>query len=365
MEKEKIKVCFFVGTHGDWGGASRIIFNIIRRIDRSRFHPIVVLTAEGPICAELRSSGVAYEIRPLNIYRNIIQHMAHVIKCILFYRSHGIELVVLAYGCLGWRPAELMAARVLNIPVVQHCQRIIREPSPYTRYSSQIFTSTKYIHEQSGFTEIEVGPLYDLVNVERFASGKDIRDELGIPPSNQVVTFLGRRRKRKGLELFIDLARRLENPTLSFIVATQRTGKPNDDTYSDEDFANMIKSDARIMHVAYRDDVENIYATSDVIVMPSVEPEPCPAVAIEAAASGRPIVATDTGATNELVVDGETGLLVTANDLDALVGAVETLLADVGLRSELGRKSMDFARRKFVSQPVEIVNLAYSRIARG
>ena len=37
-------ICYFVGTHGDWGGASRILFNLVRRIDRQRFKPIVMLS---------------------------------------------------------------------------------------------------------------------------------------------------------------------------------------------------------------------------------------------------------------------------------------------------------------------------------
>ena len=42
------RICFFAGTHGDWGGASRVLFTTLQLLDRTRFHPIVLLTRDGP-----------------------------------------------------------------------------------------------------------------------------------------------------------------------------------------------------------------------------------------------------------------------------------------------------------------------------
>lgn len=71
-------------------------------------------------------------------------------------------------------------------------------------------------------------------------------------------------------------------------------------------------------------------------VVPSVWPEPFGLVALEAAAAGKPVVASAIGGLRDVVADGETGLLVAPGDAGALGAAIERLLADPGLRERLG-----------------------------
>ena len=75
---------------------------------------------------------------------------------------------------------------------------------------------------------------------------------------------------------------------------------------------------------------------------PSIWPEPFGLVVIEAMMSSRPVIASKTGGVTDLVVDGETGLLVPPGDPTALRQAIERLLADPGLRRCMGQA----ARRK-------------------
>jgi glycosyltransferase involved in cell wall biosynthesis len=71
-------------------------------------------------------------------------------------------------------------------------------------------------------------------------------------------------------------------------------------------------------------------------VAPSLWPEPFGLVALEAAAAGKPIVASDIGGLRDIVVDGGTGFLVAPGDRPALVGALQRLIADGELRARLG-----------------------------
>jgi glycosyltransferase involved in cell wall biosynthesis len=71
-------------------------------------------------------------------------------------------------------------------------------------------------------------------------------------------------------------------------------------------------------------------------VAPSVLPETFGLAALETAAAGKPIVASDIGGLSEVVLDGETGLLVPGGDSGALRVAMERLLGDAGLRERLG-----------------------------
>jgi glycosyltransferase involved in cell wall biosynthesis len=71
-------------------------------------------------------------------------------------------------------------------------------------------------------------------------------------------------------------------------------------------------------------------------VVPSILPEAFGLAALETAAAGKPIVASDIGGLRDIVVDGETGLLVTAGDVEAMAAALGRLLGDAGLRERMG-----------------------------
>jgi glycosyltransferase involved in cell wall biosynthesis len=91
----------------------------------------------------------------------------------------------------------------------------------------------------------------------------------------------------------------------------------------------------RVVFAGQRDDVPGLLAGCDVVCLPS-SVEGLPLVVLEAMAQGRPVVATAVGGTPELVVDGETGLLVPPGDAVALAGALGKVLRDPGLARRLG-----------------------------
>jgi glycosyltransferase involved in cell wall biosynthesis len=101
----------------------------------------------------------------------------------------------------------------------------------------------------------------------------------------------------------------------------------------------------RVRFLGYRADVPELIAAADVIVLPSWI-EGLPLVALEAMAQARPVVATAVGGTPELVADGETGVLVPPRDVDALVRALDELLAD----PERGRRLGNAGRQRVTAE---------------
>ena len=79
-------------------------------------------------------------------------------------------------------------------------------------------------------------------------------------------------------------------------------------------------------------------------VAPSLLPESFGIVALEAAAAGKPAIVSDIGGLSDVVVDGETGLLVEPGDPAALRAALERMLADGEMRAGMGRAAQDRAR---------------------
>jgi glycosyltransferase involved in cell wall biosynthesis len=98
------------------------------------------------------------------------------------------------------------------------------------------------------------------------------------------------------------------------------------------------------------DRVAELIATADILVLPSFI-ENLPLSIIEAMASGVAVVATPVGAVPDIVHDGETGLLVSVGDVDALTTALTRLVNDPALRLRLGAAGLALHRERLDLAP--------------
>src|SRR4029077_1011946 len=93
--------------------------------------------------------------------------------------------------------------------------------------------------------------------------------------------------------------------------------------------------DDKVRFLGHRDDVPRLLAASDLLVLPSLY-EGLPNVVLEAMRFRKPVVATAAPGTTEVVVDGETGLLVPVKTPTALAKAIRAVLRDPSLARRLG-----------------------------
>ncbi len=92
------------------------------------------------------------------------------------------------------------------------------------------------------------------------------------------------------------------------------------------------------------DEIYRLYDFSDICVIPSKWEEPFGIVALEAMASGKPVVASRVGGLKDIVVDGETGYLVENGDVNGFTEKVALLIENKRLRTEMGMKGIERAR---------------------
>lgn len=88
----------------------------------------------------------------------------------------------------------------------------------------------------------------------------------------------------------------------------------------------------------FTENMDSLYEWADIVTMPSVLPEPFGLVAVEAMASGRPVIASRIGGLQEIVVDNETGLLFEAGNSDALADAISRYFVDRSLVVSHGKQ---------------------------
>jgi glycosyltransferase involved in cell wall biosynthesis len=99
-------------------------------------------------------------------------------------------------------------------------------------------------------------------------------------------------------------------------------------------------------------------------VLPSVGPEACATVIMEAMASGKAVVATDIGGMPDVVDPGETGFLVPPGDAQALARAMQTLLEDRGMLARLGTTSLARVKRLKAGAVVNRIEQVYREVLR-
>jgi glycosyltransferase involved in cell wall biosynthesis len=102
-----------------------------------------------------------------------------------------------------------------------------------------------------------------------------------------------------------------------------------------ESRARALGVSDRVRFLGLRGDIADLLAISDVFVLPSLY-EGLPLSILEAMAAGKPVVASSIPGIDEVVVDGETGLLVPPRDPAALAASIRLLLTDSDLRVRLG-----------------------------
>ena len=117
-----------------------------------------------------------------------------------------------------------------------------------------------------------------------------------------------------------------------------------------------------VIWTGYRDDVLQLLPAFDIFIQPSHH-EGLPNTVLEAMAAGLPVVATSVGGTPELVVNGETGLLVPSRDSDALAGAITELLEQPEVRDSLGQAGQERVKLHFsVDEMVRKIEQLYEQL---
>jgi glycosyltransferase involved in cell wall biosynthesis len=177
-----------------------------------------------------------------------------------------------------------------------------------------------------------------------------------------VVLLPARMLRDKGIAEFIAAAGRVRarRPAARFVLVGG-IDPDNPAAYSQGELQSAI-ADTGVEWWGHREDMRDAYAQASVVCLPSYR-EGLPKALLEAAASGRPLVATNVPGCRDICRPGESGLLVPARDAAALAQALEVLLADDALRARLAAGARALVEREFSSERVHAATLAlYARL---
>ncbi len=193
-------------------------------------------------------------------------------------------------------------------------------------------------------------------------SRRRARAALGVDGDAVVIGTVARLVWQKGFRDLVTAAERLHatHPNIVFVVVGG-TDLGKADTISSEELAYAHRR-GRIVFAGWRDDMEHVYPGFDLFVLPSRR-EGFPRSAMEAAATGLPVIATDIRGCRQVVSHGTTGLLVPLDDPARLAMAIEELVVDSALRRRMGMAGRHKAEAEFDDRAVVTKTLhAYERV---
>lgn len=167
--------------------------------------------------------------------------------------------------------------------------------------------------------------------------------ELGVPTDSRVVGVVASLTEAKRHTTMIRAFAIVKEQIPDAVLLIVGEGSLRDSLITQTENLGLKES---VYFTGVRRDIPELLQIFDVFALSSVI-EGLPISVLEAMASSRPVVATDIPGTNELVVSGETGLLVEPTDHEAFAQALISLLSSKEMMVEMGRKGREHVARKF------------------
>lgn len=382
----------------DVGGGQEVVRTLARYLPEVGCDPIVIALRDGPMRVEIERLGVRVELVPgrrwsilalpfalaelLRIRRDlqrIIRSQPEVVIQTHLLRSLDFLVLTLRRersvmgmywtvhnARLDLRPDQLPGHRWLLGPK-RSLYRLLY------RVGARIVDGLVAVSEDVGASVREqLRPPADKlvvipngVDVHRFQSHGDrrtTRESLNLPDAARVLIVLAKLHAQKGHRHLLDSLDSLlpRVPDLHVLIV----GDGPDRRALEERVATMGAT-SRIHLLGSRSDVPQLLAASDIFVLPSLW-EGLPMALLEAMATGLAVVATDVSGSREVVIDGESGLLVPPGDARALEAAILRLLGDRTMAKGMGEAARERVTKSFSGRTLAERHVAmYRSYSRG
>lgn len=354
------------------GGPSVHVILCTAGLDPARFETTLVVGREGEREGSMFDLAERHGVRPLVIpslgreisFANDTRATLALWRLLRKIRPHVVHTHTSKAGFSG-----RIAARLAGVPVVLHTfhGHVFHGYFGPARTAAFVVLERSLAHLSDAIITISSRLEHDLLqrriappdkirvielglDLQRFLEVESrcgaLRSELGIPSGSTVVGIVGRLVPIKDHNTFLDAAARVAGvcPDVHFAVVGDGELR-----LSLEDRASRLGLSERVHFCGWRSDLPAVYADLDLVVVSSLN-EGTPVSLIEAAAAGRPTIATRVGGVPDLIDDGRTGMLVDPGSPEQLSEAIVKTLADPTAARERSDRARMLVRGRYAAQ---------------
>lgn len=347
----------------------------LARAARDKGFSVIVATRVHDHALKIESEG--FVLWPIGLVRgnkNPVKEFNSIVELIRLYRSempdivHHIGIKPLVYGAWAARFARVPAmvsmfaglgyvfsqnhlrARLIQRVVGQVLRMSLSHPN------SRVIFQNEDDRDQLVFGGIVPAHRARLIR----GSGVDISmfvpepEPEGLP----VVVLASRMLWNKGVGEFVEAARIMKQRGVEVRCALMGMVDMDNPVGIPEKQLTAWHDEGVVEWWGFREDMVRVFAQAHIVTLPSYYGEGIPKVLIEAASSGRPIIATQERGCREIVHDGENGLLVPSRSPEALAEAISTLVAAPELRKKMGARGRQMVVEGFSKEKVAQETLA-------
>lgn len=355
MTTRLTKVCHVLHSL-NVGGAEVLAARIARRLsDRFEF-TFACLDELGTLGRQLRQQGFTVEV----IERRPGLDMSCARRLGRFVRSQGIQVLhahqytpffyAMLSGVLRQRPPVLFTEHGRHFPDRRSRKRVLFNRF-FLRKRDRVVGVGEAVRraliDNEGIPPRRVGVVYNGVEISDFGRGAsqrhEVRRELNIHDDDPLLIQVARLDVLKdhgtALRAVAHLAARRPNVRLVLVGEG-----PEQASIKAE--IERLGIQSNVLLLGLRDDIARLLTAADVFLLSSVS-EGFPVTLIEAMLARVAVVSTDVGGVAEVVADGTTGLLTPSGDDQALAEAVERLLDDESMRTQMAAAGQQRAVRIF------------------
>jgi glycosyltransferase involved in cell wall biosynthesis len=337
-----------------WGGLEIQALEVSRRLLRRGHRVQLSCIPSTPLAREAERSGIPLLLHKVRGYVHpfVVARLASELRrnefdIIHCQHSRDIATVVPAMLFSGGRRHLLLSKRVGSALAKKDFFHRLTH-----RHISRVLAISEAIHVNVLATlpvnSERVVTLHDAVDTDEFSPAPErrqaIKDSFGFSKNSLLVGFVGRFSPGKGHEELLQAAALLKPdfPDVRYLVVGEAS-------FGEEEYAGGIRQLALTLGVAdvlkfagFRSDIPQVMRGFDLFAFPS-HAESFGVVLIEAMAVGLPAVSTNCDGVLDIMVEGETGLMVPPKNAEALARGLRTLLEDSAARTRMG-----FAARRRV-----------------
>jgi glycosyltransferase involved in cell wall biosynthesis len=348
-----------------FGGAGRIILRL-GQIGQAQGWQVDILTTDTVLQQAVKQHGLG--VITLDVIRRKIRplwDLAGLVRLWDFLRREHYAIVHTHTSKGGF--VGRLAARLAGVPVIVHTAHgfaFHERSQPWARlfYSTLERIASRWCDRIVSVSEfhrrwaLELGicrppKILAIPNgIAALASPgvvpADLREELGVREDELLILSMARLAPDKGLEYLIEAAALLLRTERRFRIAIAGDGEARAQL---EELAFNLGVSDRVRLLGFREDVSDLLAACDLVVLPSLR-EGLSIALLEAMAAGKPIVATSIGSHRELASQAEIAQLVPPADAPALCEAILRLTRNPALMARFGAKAQVLFKSQYTEE---------------